>query len=65
LLDEPVKKVVTASGADVTLYFVAAYDFDGIYVGDEKLNADVDNDGTSLLKAVVDAGAVTVSKVGF
>ena len=64
-LNEPAKKVALADGASVTLYMVAAYDFDGFYVGDTKLAAEVDNDGVSLLKAVVADGAVTVSKVGF
>ena len=67
LLDEPVKKATVASGAEVTLYFVAAYDFEGIYVAgsDEPLSADIDNDGKSLFKAVIADGAATVSKVGF
>lgn len=67
LLDEPVKKVTVADGAEVTLYLVAAYDFDGIYVAgsDEPLSADIDADGKSLFKVVIASGAATVSKVGF
>lgn len=68
LANEPVKSVdfdATASSVSAgTVYFVPDFDFAGVTKDGAKVTADVDADGYSLYKAVLDSGTVTVSKVG-
>ena len=69
IADAPVKSLnidKTASSLTAnTTYFVAAYDFAGVTVDGTKVSATVDADASTLYKAVLDSGTVTVSKVGF
>ena len=48
-----------------TTYFVADYDFAGVSCDGTKVTATVSADASTLYKAVLDSGTVTVSKVGF
>ena len=69
IADAPVKSLnidKTASSLTAnTTYFVAAYDFAGVTVDGTKVSATVDADASTLYKAVLADGSVTVSKVGF
>ena len=70
IADAPVKSLdidATASSVTATtVYFVAAYDFAGVTKdGTAVTSTAVVPDASTLCKAVLDSGTVTVSKVGF
>jgi hypothetical protein len=69
IADAPVKSIdfdATASSVTAgTVYFVAAYDFEGVTKDGAAVTATVDADCSTLYKAVLSSGTVTVSKVGF
>lgn len=71
LASEPVKKVTFGSSVtSATIYFVAAYDYEGFAVGDTIVtptgsSVEVDKDGRTLYKAVFASSSVTISKAGF
>lgn len=69
ICDAPVKSLdidKTASSLTAnTTYFVADYAFTGVTVDGTKVTATVDANASTLYKAVLDSGTVTVSKVGF
>lgn len=68
LAAEPAKKInITNAVSSATIYFIADYDFDDIYLNGVAADVkdDVVADGHTLLKAVLDTGVVTVTKVGF
>ena len=69
IANEPVKSLdidATASSVSAnTTYFVAAYDFAGVSKDGTKVTATVAADASTLYKAVLANGTVTVSKVGF
>jgi hypothetical protein len=69
IADAPVKFLdidATASSVTATtVYFVAAYDFEGVTKDGAAVTATVDADSNTLYKAVLSSGTVTVSKVGF
>lgn len=68
---EPVKTLdidaTTSSVSACTVYFVAAYDYEGITIDGAKITptGTVNADGRTLYKAVLATGAVTITKVGF
>lgn len=70
LADEPVKSLNIASTVtSASIYFVAAYDFEGFTVGEASAtiasgSVDVDADGNTLYLAVLANGEITISKVG-
>ena len=70
LADEPVKSLDIASTVtSASIYFVAAYDFEGFTVGGASAtiasaSVDVEADGNTLYLAVLADGEITVSKVG-
>lgn len=70
LADEPVKSLDIASTVtSASIYFVAAYDFEGFTVGGASANiasasVDVEADGNTLYLAALADGEITVSKVG-
>ena len=70
LADEPVKSLDIASTVtSASIYFVAAYDFEGFTVGGASAtiasaSADVEKDGNTLYLAVLADGEITISKVG-
>lgn len=72
LADQPVQTLNFASGVtSATVYFVAAYDFSAITVngsaatiGDSGLDLDeIEKDGTTLYKAALSSGEVTITAV--
>ena len=69
IADAPVKSLnidKTASSLTAnTTYFVADYDFAGVTCDGTKVTATVTADASTLYKAVLDSGTVTVSKAGF
>ena len=72
IADAPVKSLdfdATASSVTAgTVYFVAAYDFEGFTVNGvatETAGADIEADGRSLYKAVLADGTITITQVGF
>lgn len=71
IADEPVRVCnVDATASSVTaatIYFVAAYDFEGFKIDgvDVAVTGDVLADGNTLYKAVLASGAITVTKLGF
>lgn len=69
IADAPVKSLdidATASSVSAnTTYFVADYDFEGVSKDGTKVTATVDADASTLYKAVLSSGTLTVSKVGF
>lgn len=69
IADAPVKSLnidKTASSLTAnTTYFVADYAFTGVTVDGTKVTATVAADASTLYKAVLADGSVTVSKVGF
>ena len=68
LASEPVKSVDFASGVSTaTLYFVAAYDYEGFTINGAAVTPTgaVDADGCTLYKASLASSAVTITKVGF
>lgn len=68
LAAEPAKKInITSAVSAATIYFIADYDFEGIFLNgvDADVTDDVSADGRTLHKAVLDTGVVTVTKVGF
>lgn len=70
LADEPVKSLDIASAVtSASVYFVAAYDFEGFTVGGASAtiasaSVDVEKDGNTLYLAVLADGEITISKVG-
>ena len=70
LADEPVKSLDIASTVtSASIYFVAAYDFEGFTVGGASAtiasaSVDVEADGNTLYLAVLADGEITISKVG-
>lgn len=69
LANEPVKKFTFGSSVtSATIYFVAAYDYEG-FVIDETPAATtgdtVDSDGRTLYSATLSSGTITIVKVGF
>ena len=65
--DEPVKSVsFAADTANVTMYFVAAYDFEGFKEGDSDIavEGNIDPDGRTLYKAVISNGTAQITAVG-
>lgn len=70
LADEPVKSLDIASAVtSASVYFVAAYDFEGFTVGGTSAtiasgSADVETDANTLYLAVLADGEITISKVG-
>lgn len=70
LADEPVKSLDIASTVtSASIYFVAAYDFEGFTVGGASAtiasgSADVETDANTLYLAVLADGKITISKVG-
>lgn len=70
LTDEPVKSLDIASTVtSASIYFVAAYDFEGFTVGGASAtiasgSADVETDANTLYLAVLADGKITISKVG-
>jgi hypothetical protein len=74
LAAEPVKKLdfdtTTSSVTAGTVYFVAAYDYEGFSIdGVDETPAsgsvNVEADGCTLYKAVLASGDITITKVGF
>lgn len=69
IADAPVKTLdIDATASSVTAnttYFVPDYYFEGVSKDGVKVAAEVEADGATLYKAVLDTGVVTVSKVGF
>lgn len=68
LANEPVISLNIASGVTAaTIYFVADYVYDGIYLNGVATtpSGDVDADGSTLYKAVLADSAITITKVGF
>lgn len=69
LANEPVKTVDFATGAtDVSLYFVAGYDFTGFTLDGGTVTVDGDEiskDGKTLYLAILAGGAINIEKVGF
>ena len=70
IADAPVKSLdidaTVSSVTATTVYFVAAYDFAGVTKdGTAVTSTAVVPDASTLCKAVLDSGTVTVSKVGF
>lgn len=71
ILNEPVQSVNIASGvSSATMYFVAGYNYEGFLLNNVAVTPTVPsegilNDGATLYKAVLSAGAVTITKVGF
>lgn len=68
ILDEPLKSCNTAAGLTKTsVYFVPAYDYSGFTVNGAAVTTegDVTADGRTLYHAVIDDGAVTITKVGY
>lgn len=68
LCSEPVVSLDFASGvSSATVYFVAAYDYEGMTINDVAVTptGTVSADGSTLYKAVLADGAVTITKVGF
>lgn len=66
LADQPVKTLdFTAESG--TVYFVAAFDFEGIKINGEAatIETDVETNVATLYSAVLADGAVTVTKIGF
>lgn len=61
LAAEPVKTLSFGTATAATVYFVADYDYEGI----EDATGDVDANGSTLYKAVLASGDVTITKVGF
>lgn len=70
LANEPVKSLDIASTVtSASIYFVAAYDFEGFTVGGASAtiasaSVDVEADGNTLYLAVLADGEITISKVG-
>lgn len=69
LASEPVKKFnFGASVTSATIYFVAAYDFDGFYAAGTKVTTSgvaVVPDGKTLYTATISGTSVTIAQVGF
>ena len=69
ICSEPAKKIdFAAAVTSATLYFVAAYDYEGFTlagVATETAGADVEADGKTLYSATLSSGTVTIAKVGF
>lgn len=71
LASQPAKSIdidATASSVSVcTVYFVPAYDFAGFTIDGTAVTptGTVSADGSTLYKAALSSGAITVSKVGF
>ena len=69
LANEPVKTLdFGAAVTSATLYFVAAYNFDGFSIAGTKVTtsgATVSPDGCTLYTATLATGAITIAKVGF
>lgn len=69
ICDAPVKSLdidkTSSSLTANTTYFVADYAFAGVTVDGTKVIATVDANASTLYKAVLADGSVTVSKVGF
>lgn len=74
LAAEPVKKLdfdaTTSSVTAGTVYFVAAYDYegfsiDGVSATPASGSVNVEADGCTLYKAVLASGDITITKVGF
>lgn len=68
LATEPVKKLTFGSSVtSATVYFVAAYDYEGFFKGEDALTTtgDIEPDGRTLYKAVLGSGSVTITKAGF
>ena len=64
LCNEPVKTLTLADGvANGIVYFVPAYDFAGITIGESEVEADVKADGITLYKADIVEGVVTVTPI--
>lgn len=69
LASEPVKKLTFGSSVtSATVYFVAAYDYEGFVIGEsavETTGVDVDPDGRTLYSATLSSGTITIAKAGF
>lgn len=69
LCDAPVKSLdfdaTTSSVTAGTVYFVADYDFTKVSKDGTKVTATISADASTLYKAVLADGSVTVTKVGF
>lgn len=68
LLAEPAKTINFGSSvSSATVYFVAAYDYQGFKVNGTAVTptGTVKADGSTLYKAVLATGAVTITKAGF
>lgn len=69
LCSEPVKTLDLGSSVTAaTIYFIAAYDFEGFTVNGvatDTAGADIEADGRSLYKAVLADGTITITQVGF
>lgn len=65
IADQPVKKLMVESGVACQVFFVAGYDFEGVYYNDEKvnLNIPVKNDGITLYSCGVTAGTVLIGQI--
>lgn len=63
LASEPVKSVSFGAGVSTgTVYFVAAYDYEGFKGATN--SGDVAKDGKTLYKGVLSSGTVTITKIG-
>lgn len=61
---EPVKSIAIDDAVSaVSIYFVPAYDFEGI-TGGTIAGAEVEADGNSLYTATLSSGTITIAKVG-
>lgn len=68
LASEPVKKFNITSGTSGTIYFVAAYDYEGFAIAGEATETagvEVDPDGRTLYSATLSSGTITIAKAGF
>ena len=67
IADEPIKSLEFGSVTSMVIYFVAALDFDGFYVGGTKkvlAGDDVVADSAQLYTATLADGTVTIAKIG-
>ena len=67
ICSEPAKSIdLAAAVTSATVYFVPAYDFKGFTLAGvaEEPSGTIDADGSTLYKAVLSSGDITVTKVG-
>ena len=69
IADEPIKSMdLGASVTSITVYFVAAFDYEGFSLAGTKVataGVDVVADGATLYTATLSGGTVTLAKAGF